>query len=180
MVLVLVGIIVIASLSGGDEVLVKENSVLRLDLNVPIIEIEREDPFAAFSIFGASSRKPIGLAQLRQTIEYAKLDPKIKGIYLNISYPMTGYAIIEEIRQSLLDFRKEGKWVVAYSEFMSEPAYYLASAADKVYLNPQGEVEFNGLAIEISFNVFDKLEISLRSFGWENSKAQWNPSFSKR
>lgn len=166
MVLVLGGIIVIISMSGGEDIIIKENSVLTLDLDVPIIEIEREDPFAGLSIFGAGSRKPIGLAQLRQTIEHAKSDPKIKGIYLNISYPMTGYTIIEEIRQSLLDFRKEGKWVVAYSELMSESAYYLASAADKIYLNPEGELEFNGLAIELTFfkRLFDKLEIKPEVF----------------
>lgn len=166
MVLVLVGIILIISMSGGEEVMVKENSVLRLDLDVPIIELEREDPFAAFSILGTSAPKPVGLAQLRQTIEHAKSDPKIRGIFLNITYPMTGYSILEEVRQSLLDFRKEGKWVVCYSELMSESAYYLASAADKVYLNPQGEMEFNGLAIEISFfkRLFDKLEIKPEVF----------------
>ena len=65
MALVLGGIIMIISMSGGEEVMIKENSVLRLDLDVPIIEIEREDPFAGLSIFGAGSRKPIGLAQLR-------------------------------------------------------------------------------------------------------------------
>ncbi len=166
MVLVLVGIVMIISMSGGEEIMVKESSVLRLDLDVPIIEIEREDPFAGLSIFGASSPKPIGLVQLRQTIAHAKNDPKIKGIFLNISYPMTGFSIIEEIRQSLIDFRSEGKWVVAYSEWMSESAYYLASAADKIYLNPQGEMEFNGLAIEVSFfkRLFDKLEIKPEVF----------------
>ncbi len=166
MVVVLFGIIAIVSLSGGDEVVVKDNSVLKLDLDVPIIETEKEDPFAGLSIFGTRAQKPIGLAQLRQTIEHAKTDPKIKGIFLNVSFPMTGYSVIEEIRQSLIDFRKDGKWVIAYSEVMSEQAYYLASAADKVYLNPEGEVEFNGLAIEISFfkRLFDKLEIKPEVF----------------
>ena len=79
---------------------------------------------------------------------------------------MTGYSVIEEIRQALIDFRSGGKWVVAYSEVMTEPAYYLASAADKIYLNPEGEMEFNGLAVEISFfkRLFDKLEIKPEIF----------------
>jgi len=166
MVLVLVLIFIVISMSGGEEIVIKDSSVLKLDLDVPIIEIEKEDPFAGLSIFGTSSPKPIGLAQLRQTIAHAKTDPKIKGIYLSISYPMTGYSVIEEIRQSLIDFRKEGKWVVAYSEGMSEAAYYLASAADKIYLNPEGDLEFNGLAVEISFfkRLFDKLEIKPEVF----------------
>lgn len=166
MVLVLLSIVVLISMSGDEEIMLKDNSVLMLDLDVPILEIEKEDPFSGLSLFGANSRKPIGLAQLRQCITQAKTDPKIKGIYLSISYPMTGFTVIEEIRESLINFRKDGKWVVAYSEVMSEGAYYLASAADKVYLNPEGEIEFNGLAVEVSFfkRLFDKLEIKPEVF----------------
>lgn len=166
MVLVIVGLIIIISASGDEEVVIKDDSVLQLDLDVPVIELEKENPFTGLSLLGGSSRRPVGLVQLRQTIQFAKTDPKIKGIFLNVSYPMTGYSVIEEIRQSLIDFRKSGKWVVAYSEAMSEQAYYLASAADKVYLNPEGELEFNGLAIEISFfkRLFDKLDIKPEVF----------------
>ena len=162
----IVGTMVIISLSGGDEIIVNENSVLRLDLDTQIIETEKEDPFAGLPIFGASTPRPIGLAQLRQTIQHAKTDEKIKGILLSVSYPLAGYSVIEEIRQALTDFRSDGKWVIAYSEVMTEPAYYLASAADKVYLAPEGEMEFNGLAIEISFfkRLFDKLDIKPEIF----------------
>ena len=160
------GIMLIISMSGGEEVIVNENSVLRLDLDAQIIETEKEDPFGGLPIFGRATPKPIGLAQLRQSIANAKTDSKIKGILLSVSYPLAGYSVIEEIRQALIDFRSEGKWVVAYSEVMTEPAYYLASAADKVYLNPEGEMEFNGLAIEISFfkRLFDKLDIKPEIF----------------
>ncbi len=91
-----------------------------------------------------------------------KNDNNIKGIYLDVSYPQAGFATLEEIRESLLDFRKSGKWVVAYTEVMSEGAYYLSTAADKIYLNPEGDVEFNGLTIEVSFfkRLFDKLRRS--------------------
>lgn len=165
-VLVLIVLVISASTSGDEEVVVKDNSVLKLDLDVPIIETEREDPFAGIPFFGGGTERPIGLAQLRQTIEHAKTDEQIKGIYLNVSYPQTGYAVIEEIREALEDFRSEGKWVVAYSEAMSESAYYLASAADKVYLHPEGDLEFNGLAVDISFfkRLFDKLDIKPEIF----------------
>jgi len=165
MMLLVVIIISIASMSGGQEVKVKESSILRLDLDAPIIEIEKETPFG-FSMFGGGAPRPIGLAQLRQTIEHAKDDDNIKGIYINVSIAMTGYTIIEEIRQSLLDFRKGGKWVVVYSEMLTESAYYLASAADKIYLNPEGELEFNGITAEVSFfkRLFDKLEIKPEVF----------------
>jgi protease-4 len=166
MVLVVFIIIGLAVASGGgDEVKVKENSILRLDLDAPIIEIEKESPLA-FSMLGPSAPRPIGLAQLRQTIEHAKDDPNIKGIYVNVSVPQAGYTVIEEIREALIDFKKGGKWVIVYSEFMTEAAYYLASSADNIYLNPEGELEFNGLTANVSFfkRMFDKLEIKPEVF----------------
>lgn len=165
MILLCVIIIAIASASGGKEVEVKESSILRLDLDVPVIEIEKESPFAV-SMLGGGAPRPIGLAQLRQTLRHAKDDDNIKGIYIRVSLPRTGYTTIEEIRQALMDFRSGGKWVVVYSELLSESAYYLASAADKIYLNPEGELEFNGLTAEVSFfkRLFDKLEIKPEVF----------------
>lgn len=155
---------ILAGLGGDEEVIVKDNSVLQLNLDAQITEQHIENPFEGLPI--GNQIPNIGLLQLKQTISNAKTDPKIKGIYLNVTYPMTGFSSIEEIRQSLIDFRKDGKWVIAYADVMSEGAYYLASAADKVYLNPEGEVEFNGLAIEMTFfkRMFDKLEIKPEIF----------------
>jgi len=166
MVAVIFGVIWIASLSGGDEVIISEGSVLHLDLDAPIVEVEREDPFAGVPFVGSSSPRPIGLAQLRQTISKAKEDSKIKGIYLTASSPQAGYATIAEIRNALDDFRAGGKWIVAFSEGMTEQAYYLSSAADKVYLHPEGDVEFNGMAVDVTFfkRLFDKLEIKPEIF----------------
>lgn len=165
MILLCVLIVAIVSVSGDDAVEVKESSILRLDLDAPVNEIEKETPFA-ISMLGGNAPRPIGLVQLRQTIAHAKDDDKIKGIFLNVSLPRTGYTTIEEIRQALIDFRTSGKWVVVYSELLSESAYYLASAADKIYLNPEGELEFNGLTAEVSFfkRLFDKLEIKPEVF----------------
>ncbi len=166
MILLFVIIFSIAAVSGDEEVEVKETSVLELDLDGPINEIEKENPFGNLPLLGSSGPKAIGLAQLRRTIEHAKKDPKIKGIYLNVSYPMAGYAGIEEIRNSLIDFKSDGKWVIVYGDMLSESAYYLASSADKIYLNPEGELEFNGLTAEITFfkRLFDKLEIKPEVF----------------
>jgi protease-4 len=157
-VLIILTIGFLIGISGEEEIVVKENSVLQLDLDAQITEQQIENPFEG--LFGNSVPK-IGLLQLKQAISNAKTDPKVKGIFLNVTYPMTGFSTIEEIRQSLIDFRKDGKWVIAYSEVMSEQAYYLASAADKIYLSPEGEVEFNGLAIEMTFfkKMFEKLEV---------------------
>jgi protease-4 len=156
LIILMIGFLI--GISGEEEIIVKENSVLHLDLDAQITEQQIEDPFEG--LFGNSVPK-IGLLQLKQAISNAKTDPKVKGIFLNVTYPMTGFSTIEEIRQSLIDFRKDGKWVIAYSEVMSEQAYYLASAADKIYLSPEGEVEFNGLAIEMTFfkKMFEKLEV---------------------
>lgn len=157
--------ILVASLSSEKEVIVESNSVLHLKLDARFNELHKEDPFAGLPVVGGDVPS-IGLLQLKQTLDHAKTDDKIEGIYLEVSYPMTGFSTLEEIRESLIDFRQSGKWVVAYNEVMSEGAYYLASAADKVYLYPEGEIEFNGLTAEIGFfkKMFDKLEIKPQVF----------------
>ncbi len=162
LIVLMIGILI--GISSEEEVMVKDNSVLHLNLDAQITEQQTENPFEGLPI--GNQVPSIGLLQLKQTILNAKSDPKIKGIYLNVTYPMTGFSSIAEIRQSLIDFRVDGKWVVAYADVMSEQAYYLATAADKVYLNPEGEIEFNGLAIELTFfkKMFEKLEIKPEVF----------------
>lgn len=157
--------VLISGISSEQEVMVEDNSVLHLKLDAQITELQADDPFAGLPIIGGEIPK-IGLLQLKQAIEKAKSDDKIKGIYVEARYPMTGFSSLEEIRESLIDFRKSGKWVVAYDEVMSESGYYLATAADEIYLNPEGEVEFNGLTAEIGFfkKMFDKLEIKPQVF----------------
>src|SRR5688572_18683094 len=155
----------VTSASSDEQTVIPDNSVLHLKLDAQISELQQEDPFAGVPVVGGSVPK-IGLLQLKQAIKHAKTDDKVKGIYLEVSYPMTGFSSLEEIRQSLIDFRESGKWVVSYNEVMSEAAYYLASAADKVYLHPEGEIEFNGLTAEIGFykNLLNKLEIKPQVF----------------
>ncbi|HEY3404465.1 MAG TPA: signal peptide peptidase SppA [Ohtaekwangia sp.] len=161
--LLLIGLI--GAISAESEVVIQDKSILHLKLNAQFREMQVDNPFAGFP-FGGNENQSIGLIELKQTIEHAKNDPKIAGIYLDVSYPMAGFSTLEEIRTSLLDFRKSGKWVVSYTETMSEGAYYLASVSDKIYLNPEGDIEFNGLTIEISFfkRLFDKLEIKPEVF----------------
>jgi protease IV len=155
----------IGSASSEDEVVVAEHSVLHLKLDAQISELQQEDPLQGLPVFGGNVPK-IGLLQLKEAIRHAKDDKKIDGIYLEVSYPMTGFSSLEEIRESLTDFRESGKWVVAYNEVMSEGAYYLASSASEVYLHPEGEIEFNGLTAEVGFfkKLLDKLEIKPQVF----------------
>jgi protease IV len=144
---------------------IEDNTILHLELDAEITELQRENPLAGLPIPGADDYK-IGLLQLKEAIRHAKDDDKIKGIYLDVSHPRAGFSSLEEIRESIIDFRKSGKWVVGYSSILSEGGYYLASAADKVYLYPEGDIEFNGLTAEVAFfkKTFDKLEIKPEIF----------------
>lgn len=171
----------ISGLSNDDALtLIKDKSVLHLKLDVPITENDLEDPFEGLPLPGAVSS--IGLLPLKRTIEHAKSDPKIEGIYLDLSMYMGGYGVAREIRQALLDFKSSGKWIVAYSEFYTEASYYIVSVADQVLLNPEGEIEFNGLAIEVSFfkKLFDKLEIKPQIFRVGDFKSAVEPFMLER
>ena len=175
-ILIVLCISLISILTGEKQEIIGDNSVLVLKLNTPITELEIDDPLAELL---PSGQKGIGLIQLKQAIANAKEDPKIKGIYLNTAMLMAGPTTIEEIRQSLLDFKKSGKWVIAYADSYTEGAYYLATAADKVYLNQEGMVEFNGLATEVTFfkKLFDKLSIKPEIFRVGDFKSAVEPFF---
>ena len=173
--LVFICIGMVAVLSGDGEVAIGDNSVLHLKLEAPITELEVEDPLA--EIFPGAGDQSLGLLQLKETIEYAKTDSKIKGIFLNTSYVRTGMASIQELRDALIDFKASGKWVIAYADSYSEGAYYLASAADKIYMYPEGDLEFNGLATDVTFfkKLFDKLEIKPEIFRVGDFKSAVEP-----
>ncbi|MFN4146258.1 MAG: signal peptide peptidase SppA [Runella sp.] len=144
--------------SSEEKTKVEANTVLKLDLNNPIQEVSQENPFAEFS---GGQGNVIGLIDLKSALANAKADPNIKGIYLDVQFPMVGWASADEVRDALLDFKKSKKFVYAYAEVMTEKAYYLASVADKIYLNPAGGMEWNGLSAEYDFykGTLDKLEI---------------------
>ena len=165
----------IAGLSDEKAVQVSDNSVLHLRLEAPITELELDDPLA--EVFPAAADQSIGLLRLKQVIRHAKTDPKIEGIYLNTSMAMTGIASLKELRESILEFRESGKWVVAYADFFTEGGYYLATAADKIYMYPEGQAEFNGLATEVMFfkKLLDKLEVNPQIFRVGDFKSAVEP-----
>jgi protease IV len=169
---------IISALSSEKEVVLEENSVLHLKLDGEITEQEKDNPFSGIPLVG-NDIENVGLIQLKQAIVHAKTDEKIKGIFLEVGHPSTGFSTLEEVRAALIDFRKSGKWVIAYNETMTEGAYYMASAADKIYLNPEGEIEFNGLTVEIGFykRLFDKLEIKPEIFRVGEFKSAVEPFF---
>ncbi len=173
---ILLLIALVSGLSGDDKkTVVAENSVLHLKLDIPISENETENPFEGLPIPGAES--PLGLLPFKKVILNAKTDDNIQGIYLDLTVFMGGYGVAKEVRDALIDFKQSGKWMIAYSELYTEQAYYIASAADKVYLNPEGEIEFNGLSIQVSFfkKMFDKLEIKPQIFRVGDFKSAVEP-----
>jgi protease IV len=166
---------IIGQMANEKEVVIEDNSVLHINLDAQINELQFEDPLAGFR----NEIPKVGLLQLKQAIEHAKSDNKIEGIYLEASYPMTGFSTLEEVRESLIDFRKSGKWVMAYNQVMSEGAYYLCTAADQVFLYPEGEVEFNGLTADVAFlkKLFDKLDINPQVFRVGDFKSAVEPLY---
>lgn len=137
------------------------NTVLHLSLNNPVSERTDKSPLGNFDFMGFTSEKSLGLNDILANIRSAKTNDNIKGIYLDVTSMPTGFASTEEIRNALIDFKKSKKFLIAYSEIYSQSAYYLASVADKIYLNPEGILDFRGLSSEITFlkGALDKLDI---------------------
>ena len=153
-----------AAIGSSDEVYdLKDNSVLRLDLNRPIVEnaSTEDNPFSSLTDAYFAPTENVGLIQVLSALERAKVDPKIKGIYLDASFPMAGYAQLSEIRDAIQKFQKSGKFVYAYANSYTEKGYYMSSVADKTYLNPNGLLDFNGISVQYTFykKALDKLEI---------------------
>ncbi len=152
----------IAALIPKEEaVSVKDNSILKISLNEDILDRSPNNPFDNFNFQNFEPNTPIGLNDILKNIEKAKYDSKIKGIFLDLSTIHTGFATLEEIRDALNDFKETDKFIIAYSDFYSQSAYYLASIADEVYLNPMGNIDYKGLRTELMFfkNALDDLGI---------------------
>jgi protease-4 len=142
----------------------QKDSILKVNLNADIYERETPNPFN-FLLKG-SSRETFGLNDILSAIEKAKDNDKIKGIYLNAGQIRSGYATVEPIRKALLDFKKGGKFIIAYGEDFNHRSYYVASVADEIFMNPQGVLDFRGLATSIQFNkgVFEKWGIEMQVY----------------
>ena len=157
-----IGLGIIVALSEGDgETIVKENSILKITLSDPIIDRGSDNPID-FDILSMESKNKMGLTDILNSIEKAKTDDRIKGIYMNVEMPNASLASLEEIREKLLEFKSEtDKFIIAYSEIYSQKAYYITSVADEVYLHPEGILEFVGLAYQGMFykGALEKLDV---------------------
>lgn len=155
----------IVSMAGKDkEKTISENTLLYLDLSVNISERGNENPFESFDPIGLGSASATGLNDILAAIEKAATDDNIKGIYMDLSGLGSGFATTEEIRNALLTFKDSGKFIIAYGEMISQKAYYLGSVADKIYMYPEGYLEFAGLASETMFfkGLLQKLDIDVQ------------------
>ena len=146
---------------------VKPNSVLVVDLAEDITDAPSANPLGAIDFQSFSVRKTLSLAQVLRSVEAAKKDDRIKGIYLRLNGEGSmDVAAVEEMRAALEDFKQSGKFVVSYNENYSQVLYYLASVSDKIYLQPEGGMSWQGLSSTLMFytGLFEKLDIKVDIF----------------
>ncbi|MGB4725483.1 MAG: signal peptide peptidase SppA, partial [Sediminibacterium sp.] len=161
-VMVLIGLA--ASASSSDKPVIGTDAVLVLDLSKPYKETVQENPFASLTTDGDFEIP--SLFEMVRLIEHAKKDANVKGIYILASSNANGFAASEEIRKALLDFRKSKKFVVAYGETITQKGYSVANVAQKIFVHPQGGLEWAGFSSNLLFlkGMLDKLEIKPQIF----------------
>lgn len=150
------------TLASKQEVIVEPNSVLHLKFDEAVPERSPASPFAFSSTNIFKTTNVPGLLETLDLIKAAAEDDNIKGIYLDLSDIPSGLATLEEIRNELLEFKKSGKFIYAYGEVYSQKAYYLATVADQICVNPEGAIDFKGLTGQVMFlkGLLAKLEIN--------------------
>ena len=152
---------------------IRPNSLLYMDLNYNIPDRTCEDNITnTLRGFNSESNDMSGMNDIIANIKAAEEDPNISGIFLELSSIGTSTANIEEIRNELLRFRESGKFVITYSENMSQGAYFLATAGDEIYINPDGMLDIHGMASQVIFykKLLDKLDIEMQIVRGPNNK----------
>lgn len=159
--LIFLGIIGGMMASSDKLVDVKDNSILYINLNKEIVDRASNNPFNGFSFASMQTKTTLGLNDILKAIENAKSDSKIKGIFMEVDAVNAGAATVNEIRNALIDFKESGKFIVSYTDVYSQKAYFLSSIADKIYLNPEGIVDWTGLRAEVMYykNILQKLGV---------------------
>lgn len=161
-------IISIISLAGmmateGMSAPIKEKSILRLDLSGTLAERSDSNPFASLMNDG---EEPLSLEDALLALDKAAKNENIIGVYLEGGVMGANPGMAQELRQALVEFKESGKWVVAYGDSYGKTAYYLSSVADSVLLNPEGNVDFGGMASQIMFykDVMEKIGVKMQVF----------------
>jgi len=138
--------------SGNKPVSISNNSILVLKAGVTIPDRGNQNPLSGIDLFNLTLSPAPGLNEILANIEKASGDSKIKGILIENGLLTSGWATTEEIRNALLKFRENGKFVISYSDYvLTQECYYLATAADRIYINPGSMVDFKGLSSEVMF-----------------------------
>jgi protease-4 len=174
LIILLFTVLIISAVSSADDedrVKLKENSVLHLELDQMVTE-RTSDNDMNFNPASFNSEKAMGLNGFIKDLERAKTDDKIKGIFLEVKGVGAAPSTILDMRKAIADFAASGKWVVAYAEDYTQGGYYLASAANEVYIYPQGSMDWRGVNAEVMFykNMLDKLEIEAQVIRGPNNK----------
>lgn len=152
--------------SGADQgpVAVKEKSWLYMDFREVITDRGNKDPFANFNFYSFQAVQQIGLNDILKNLEKAADDDRITGVLLDMSTVNVGFASMNEIRSALKRFKESGKPVHAYADYMGQKAYYMASVADTISLNPAGVMELRGLSSQQMFykNALEKIGVEVQ------------------
>ncbi len=159
---------IIGALSSSDSVTIENESILKIKLENSFTERGLDTP--SFNLDGAEDR--IALRDLERVLRFAKSDERIEGVYLNIGAIESAPAMLLEIHNAILDFKTSGKWIIAYSESYSQAGYFLASAANEIYMYPTGTFDWHGLNAEVMFykKLLDNLEIEAQVIRGPNNK----------
>lgn len=150
---------------------VKDNSVLHFKIDGPFVERGMDrDMEIDLPIFGSPAG--VGLNTIIETLDKAAQDERIEGVFLEIGMAGGAPSTLQDVRDAIVKFKESGKWVVAFSEGYGQSGYYLASAADEVYLYPEGSMELHGLETELMFykNMLDRLGVEVQVIRGPNNK----------
>lgn len=164
------GMLLLVAIAGSMEksVGIYPETILKIDFSEVVTDAPSTDPLAGIDVMTLQSTPQLSLFKVLRTIETAAADDRIKGIYLRMNGAggITGTALLEELRTALEEFRAGGKFIVAYNETYSQGQYYLASVADRIYLQPEGGLDWTGLASNVTFykGLLDKLDLKVEVF----------------
>ena len=176
-VVTLIGVLSASSEYQKKEKKIDKNTILKIDLSTQVVERASSNPLSDLDLLNPEPKKQLELKTILDNIEKAKFDDNIIAIYINSPFVNAGLSQTEEIRNKLLEFKKTGKPIIAYSEVYSIKNYFLASVADKIYMNPLGVIDHKGLSATVMFfkGLLEKLNIDLQIFRLGKFKSAIEP-----
>ncbi|MGC9342081.1 MAG: signal peptide peptidase SppA [Bacteroidales bacterium] len=179
-ILILAGII--SASSKQKPVTVESNTVLFVKFDQPVIDRNPESPFEYFDPMTFEPQSRMGLDMILKNIEKAKENENIPGIVMDLNVVPMGMATLREIRDALIDFKSDGKFIYCFADNYSQGTYYMATVADKIYITPQGAFPFLGLSAEVLFfkDMLDKIGVEMQVFKFGEYKGAVEPFLYKK